>query len=310
MRTGEVIARRYVLRDRIAEGGMGIVFVARYDGREVAIKIARPELASNPYVQSRFRNEALALSRISHPCVVEALEHGETEHGPFLVMPRLAGEQLARAFTRETWTLARIRGVVDSLLDALDATHARGVVHGDVSSANILIERDSRRDRVMLIDFGLARLIDRTGANDLNEELLSGTPEFLAPEVIGGDPPTEASDLYGAGVVLYELLTGTTPFFGGSPEEILQRQLREPIVPPSARCPERTIPAALERLVIRMLDKDPRTRPKHAGALRDALAATATPDDDAPLAPLAVCRSWCTTSDPTLPLPVRRITAR
>jgi eukaryotic-like serine/threonine-protein kinase len=287
---GDRIAQRYVLGEQLAAGGMGIVFAARQLDldRDVAIKLAHEQVADAPYVRRRFRDEAMALARICHPNVIAVLELGETERGPFLVMPRLHGVSLASAIAAGTWSLARVRSVFDQLLAALAAAHACGVVHGDVKSDNILLARDEDgSDRVVLIDFGLACIAERRHDRD-EPHVVSGTPEYLAPELIRGERPTPASDLYGAGVVLYELVTGTTPFGGCSPADILIRQLDEPIEPPSRRAPHRRIPADLERLVMRALDKDPRTRLARASAFRMSLRATSAIDDEVMLAPQPV----------------------
>jgi serine/threonine protein kinase len=287
---GDRIAQRYVLGEQLAAGGMGIVFAARQVDldRDVAIKLAHPELADAAYVRRRFRDEAMALARICHPNVISVIELGETECGPFLVMPRLRGESLASAIAAGTWSLARVRFVFDQVLAALVAAHASGVVHGDVKSDNIVLGRDEDgSDHATLIDFGLACIAERQHDRD-EPHVVSGTPEYLAPELIRGEHPTPASDLYGAGVVLYELVTGTTPFGGSSPADILVRQLDEPVEPPSQRAPHRKVPPDLERLVMRALDKDPRTRLARASAFRMSLRATAGSDDEVMLAPQPV----------------------
>jgi eukaryotic-like serine/threonine-protein kinase len=273
---GDLIANRYVLCTRIAHGGMGIVFRARQCDldRVVAIKVVRPELADNPRMVARFRREAIALSRVVHHNVVFLIEYGETDRGPFLVLPYLRGRSLGASLAVGSLSFRRIRTVIDQLLAALGAAHARGVVHGDVKTDNILIDRDaSGRDHITLIDFGLARTSDQL--DDIDRGRVAGTPEYVAPEVIGGCEPTPGSDLYAVGVVLYELLTGTPPFTGKPGKDILLDHVREPIIPPSVRCPDRRIPEPLERIVIRALAKDPRARFASAAAFRDELAASA-----------------------------------
>src|SRR5262249_7262618 len=143
------------------------------------------------------------------------------------------------------------------IVRALDAVHAAGVVHGDIKSDNFLVEQTATGDHVTLIDFGLARIgADApAGENDADDRLISGTPEYMAPEVIRGEGCLPSSDLYGAGVILYELLTGATPFAGGKATEVMQRHLDDVVIPPSLRRPERPIPPALDDIVLHALAK-------------------------------------------------------
>jgi serine/threonine-protein kinase len=176
--------------------------------------------------------------------------------------------------------VARAVDMMEQILRALGAVHAAGVVHGDVKSDNFLVETAAGRDRVTLIDFGLARLAGAPHGIDTEdgEVMVSGTPEYMAPEIVGGDPPTCASDLYAAGVILYELLTGTTPFGGGTPVEIMMRHARAAVIPPSLRSPERDLPPALDRVVLRALCKTPEARfPDAATFVRELRAAVAAP---------------------------------
>jgi serine/threonine-protein kinase len=278
---GEVIDGRYVLGDRLGEGGMGSVFLARQPGleRTVAIKILHPELAAGPVHVRRLREEARLAGRVRSARSVGMIDSGELPGGaPYLVMEYVPGEALGDIIADRPIPLARVIDLMDQILAALGAVHAAGIVHGDVKSDNFLIETVRGRDHVTLIDFGLARLADAPREVDVEdgEVMVSGTPEYMAPEVVGGDPPGRASDLYAAGVILHELLTGTTPFGGGPPEAIMLRQLRDAVVPPSLRYPERDLPPALDRVVLRALRKIPETRfPDAASFARELRAAAA-----------------------------------
>jgi hypothetical protein len=180
---------------------------------------------------------------------------------PYIVMEHVPGRPLARVVSEEHIPLARAGDIALQILDALDAIHDSGVIHADIKCANFLIDDSSGIDRVKLIDFGLARArgaeLDPSGRGT---RTVAGTPEYMAPEVIRGEQPSVASDLYAAGVILYELLTGTTPFAGGTSEQIMQSHLDEVVVPPSLRCPQREIPAAIDRVVLRALTKRPEAR--------------------------------------------------
>ena len=287
-RRGELIADKYVLGEVLGMGGMGVVYLAAHPSldRTVALKMLRPEIDTLPHVVRRFRNEALAGARLSHPNVVSIFDFGSTADGlPYLVMEHVSGCSLAKLVAEHgPMSVRRAADLVRQILAALDEAHQAGVVHADVKSDNILVQH--RRDDsevAKLSDFGLARFLDDPSPI-APESMISGTPEYLAPEVIGGASPSPAADLYGVGVILYELIAGTTPFAGGTSLEILTRHLDEAVVPPSLRCPDRQIPGDLERVVMRALDKDPAKRFPSAAAFAAALVA-AIPATEPPSLP-------------------------
>jgi serine/threonine protein kinase len=271
---GDVLAGKYVLHECIGAGGMGAVFRADHPtlARQVAIKVIHPHLAAHLMFVRRFHDEALAASRVRHRGSVGIIDFGVATGGmPFIAMELLRGRPLGRIISEEILPLPRALGILDQILDALDAAHTCSVVHGDVKSDNFMVEQQAHDDVVTMIDFGLARL---DGAAT-SPGLLAGTPEYIAPELVRGAPPTSASDLYGAGVILYELLTGTMPFGGGSTSEILRRQREEAVIPPSRRRPDRGIPAAADAIVLRALAKDPGARFASAQEFRSALGSRA-----------------------------------
>ena len=258
---------------------MGRVYRAeqRSLGRSVAVKFLRSSLAQNSDMLRRFHVEVRAASLLSHPNVVSVIDFGVVDpDGPFLVMEYVRGTSLTRILQQEgPFPLRRAVGVIDQILSALEAAHRGGVIHADVKSDNVLVEHGQvgEDDRVKVIDFGLARMRRSVEVESARDHTLSGTPEYLAPEVIRGQAPTAAADLYAVGIILFELLTGTTPFGGGTAEQILNRHLTEALVPPSLRRPDRLIPPALEHVVLRALEKDPAARFDGAAAFRAALAA-------------------------------------
>ncbi|MGE5185002.1 MAG: serine/threonine-protein kinase, partial [Acidobacteriota bacterium] len=283
---GRQIGDKYVLGERLGEGGMGVVYAAEQRGldRTVAVKLLRAELAREPHVLHRFVTEARAGSKLSHRNLVTVHDFGELPDGsPYLVMEHVRGEPLSTLLAAfGPLSPHRAAELVGQVLAGLAEAHLAGIVHGDVKTDNVIVERArDGSELAKLVDFGLASFTDDPPPLFGSERMLSGTPEYLAPEVVLGAVPTPASDVYGAGIVLYELLTGTTPFCGGTTAEILARHLDEDVVPPSLRNPERAIPAALERVVLRALEKLPVARYRDARAFAAALAAAA-PEDEQP----------------------------
>lgn len=267
----------YELGELLGSGGMGNVYRAVQVslGRRVAIKVPQPQLVKNALVARRFRAEALAGSRIDHRNIVRVMDFGERNGMQFLVMEYLPGVTLDRLLLEHgAMTSGIAAGVCGQVLDGLGAAHAAGVIHADIKSANVLVEE--RADGQLLariIDFGLAHFINEPELQA--DRLLSGTPEYLAPEVIVGGVPSVASDVYAAGVILYELLTGTTPFGGRSNDEILRRHTNEAVVPPSLRAPDRNIGADLDTVVMCALAKHPARRFASAASFAAALRAAA-----------------------------------
>jgi serine/threonine-protein kinase len=221
---------------------------------------------------------------IRHPNVVSTIDHGETAEGvPFLVMERACGEPLGAWIHRDgAFSLRRGVGVARQILSGLAALHAAGIVHGDVKSDNVLVDRRDGIDHARLIDFGLARVQFAASGSPKNEigDLVSGTPGYMAPEVIRGEGSSTASDLYGVGVILYELITGNTPFSGGTPHAVLRQHLSDQVIPPSLRRVD--IPPILERIVMRALDKNPPCRFASAASFGSALDVTLPVVDDRP----------------------------
>lgn len=241
----------YAVGACIGAGGMGVVFHASHPATNaaLALKRLRDDLADDPVVRARFATEIRAVKRFRHLNLVQHVDDGDG----FFVMKLIAGMPLGMRIAEQgPFSLTRTAAIADQILRALAHAHARGVVHADVKSDNILVDSD---DHATLIDFGVARLLDE--ATVLEDPMLSGTPDYMAPEVILGELPGPAADLYAVGVIVYEMLTGTTPFGGGTSAEVLARHVDDAVVPPSARLPDRTIPFEVERLVMRALAKDP-----------------------------------------------------
>ena len=256
---------KYLLRDRIGEGGTGSVFLAeeRAVGRPVAIKVLHPELARCPQRAQQLRDEAAAARQVRSPHCLMVVDCAVTRDGTaYLVMEHVPGRSLERVIAEESVPLPRIIDLVDQILTALGAAHDAGIVHADVKSDNFLVHATDVGDHVTMIDFGLARPTGSRPCLHLSQGvvMVSGTPEYMAPEVARGKAPTRASDLYGAGVILYELLTGSTPFSGDTAAAVMIRHAYEVPMPPSWRRPDRHVAPALDRVVLRALDKRPDAR--------------------------------------------------
>lgn len=278
MSTGSVVGR-YVLGEPIGAGGMGVVYDAvgptDDDTTHVAVKMLYRESLLDDRARRRFRNEAVAGRSVQHPSVMGILECGETADGqPFLVLEHVDGERLAARIERDGPLAVReALEIVAQLLAGLTAIHAAGIVHGDIKTDNILlVTGPDGRALVKVIDFGLARvqlsLSDELDPSDL--EIVSGTPDYMAPEVIVGDGPTYRSDLYAVGIVLYELITGLAPFGGGTSEEIVRRHLDDHVTPPSLRCAGHC-PPIVDRIVLHALEKLPEHRFASALAFHRAI---------------------------------------
>lgn len=245
---------------------MGQVHMARHrSGHLVAIKTVRKTFAKDRLVHEQLTNEGRLLRRVQHPNVVRAIESGHDATGaPYLVMDQAHGTALDVVIAK-TGPLGfeRIASICHQLLAGLAAIHAAGVVHADVKSNNVMIDDEGH---VVIIDFGLARTMSRTNVGGM----IAGTPSFIAPEVISGEAPSFAADLYGVGAIVYEMLTGDLPFTGEM-SHVLARQLTGELVAPSVRAPHLRISPEIDDVVLRALARDPRKRPANAQELADAL---------------------------------------
>jgi serine/threonine-protein kinase len=269
---GRTLAARYRMLRKLGAGGMAVVYLARHVmiERLSAIKVLRQDLGMNPAHRERFYREARAVNRINHPNIVEITDFGEDAGLVFLVMEYVEGESLQSALRRGRLGWRHAAEVGQQVASALARAHELGVVHRDLKPENILLVdgRHGEGPSVKLTDFGIAKVVDAPTIT-FNEQRL-GTPGFLAPEYIEGEPAGPLCDLYALGVVMYEMLTGALPYETRSAAELLAATLRPERVKPSARVGD--IPAALEELVMRMIAREPRDRPRDAFAVQDALA--------------------------------------
>jgi serine/threonine-protein kinase len=268
---GSALDGRYELHELIGEGTFGRVYrgLDRRLRRPVAIKVIKPWWGEDPDWAERFEREAQLLARVSHPGVVQIHDVGQSEEGLFYVAELVEGESLAARLRRGALAPREAARIGVALCRALDHMHRCGVVHRDIKPANVLL---GPRGQVKVGDFSIARLAE--GSSDAT---VAGTPRYMAPEQAHGAPATPRTDLYSAGVVIYEMLAGRPPFGGSAPVEIALHHMTDPPPPLPA-----TVPRDLAVIVGRALAKAPQDRFAGAGAMADALEAAGV---SAPVAP-------------------------
>ena len=276
---------RYLLKRWIGEGGMGVIYEAEHVDvkRPVAVKILRPEYATNLGVIEAFRFEARATSDLDSPYLVKIHDYFELPDGrSALVMELLEGKDLSR---REESVMppVRVLGIARQVCKALQLVHASGVVHRDLKPENIfLCDTEERPDTIRVLDFGIARL-----ATQATSAQSGGTPLYTAPEVVLGGAQGPGADIYALGCVLYELLTGITAFGRDTVDETLQAHLDDPPPPPSTHAAD--VHPKLDAVVLRAIARDPEVRYANMAAFEAGLceaqiaAGLSTPWDDLPI---------------------------
>jgi eukaryotic-like serine/threonine-protein kinase len=266
--SGRALDGRYELHAVIGEGAFGRVYRGRDRrlARPVAVKVIKPWWAEDPDWVRSFEREAQLLARVNDPGIVQIFDVGYADEGLYYVAELVDGESLASRLTRGPLAPSDACEMAEQLCLALAQAHAQNVVHRDIKPANVLI---SARGRVKVGDFGVARLAE--GSTDGAAATIAGTPRYMAPEQARGRPTTPATDVYGAGVVLYEMLAGRPPFMERSAVELALRHLHDP--PPPL---PRGTPPMLVEVVQRALQKDPARRYPDGGAMAAALARVQT----------------------------------
>lgn len=289
---GRVLDKKYRLETLLGTGGMGSVYQATHllIERLVAVKVLNPRLLTDEASKERLRREARAAGRLRHANAVAVTDFGETADGiVYIVMELLEGESVRERLRRDKpFTAALAVGIITQAAAAVAAAHAQGIIHRDLKPGNIhLIERQppppqqqQRTPLVKVLDFGIAKIApDTESAEGENLETLTvtgilvGTPRYMSPEQCNGGELTAASDVYSLGVMLYEMLCGTTPFNGTTPLAIAMQHLSES--PRALRELKPDVPPEIERIVMHALEKNPAARPVDAAAFNRELTSAA-----------------------------------
>ena len=274
-----MVDRRYRVVMRLGSGGMGVVYQVEHLhlGKKAAMKVLTPDGAAQPEMVRRFRNEAQAVSKLDHPNIVQTFDFGQCDGALYLVMEYINGEDLSALIRREgPWSFARAARLFVQVCAGLVEAHEAGIVHRDLKPENLMVvKRRDGSEHVKILDFGLAKLRER--ATDSERSSVSsggqviGTPYYMAPEQVRGEPLDARADLYSVGATLYRVLTGLPPFDAPSPMSVLAKHLTDDLVPPCARAPERALPPEADRIVLRAMEKAASDRYASALEMRDDL---------------------------------------
>ncbi len=302
-----VLSERYELGETLGYGGMSEVHRGKDVrlGRDVAVKVLRADLARDPQFQLRFRREAQNAAALNHPAIVAVYDTGETntEYGPlpYIVMEYVDGDTLRDIVKTEgPMDEQRAMETMADVCAALDFSHRAGIIHRDVKPANVMI---TTTGAVKVMDFGIARAL-ADGQGVTQTAAVIGTAQYLSPEQARGESVDARSDVYAAGTVLYELITGQPPFTGDSPVAVAYQHVREDPVPPSQHNP--ALPPALDAVVLKSMSKNPANRYQSAAEMRSELVRVLS--GQRPLAPMVMTDDERTTmlaADPTDAYPTR-----
>jgi serine/threonine protein kinase len=271
---GTVLAERYRLDSVLGEGGMGLVFKAHHLmlKRDVAVKLLHAELSSNPQISARFDREAQSAARLEHPNIVHVSEYGSTPSGmKYMVMQLLSGCELIDLLDGGPIPPARVVALAIQIFRGLEHAHKHGVIHRDLKPENVFVTTDHEAKEVLkLVDFGIAKLLsndEEDTARPLTRHgLVFGTPHYMSPEQATGSDIDSRTDLYSAGVMIYEMLAGKLPFDAEDAVALIRMQVGQ-----EAPAFEVDMPGDLAALVFRLLEKDRDERPSSAAEVREQL---------------------------------------
>ncbi|HRR09115.1 MAG TPA: serine/threonine-protein kinase, partial [Rhodothermales bacterium] len=263
---------RYQLLEPIGQGGMGTVYRA-YDpllDRSVALKRLSPDLVSDPALLARFEQESRLMAQVHHPQIVTVFDAGDVEGQPFLTMALVQGEPLHRfaASQSRAFSLEQVIVWGKQVANALAALHEKGILHRDLKPDNLI---RTHNNQLILTDFGIAiRAAERQTVR-----IFEGTPEYASPEQFSGEKPSQTSDVYSFGALLFWMLAGRPPFEGDSFEALQKAVLSYPA--PDIRLWRKDVPEAVSILIQRCLEKEPAKRFETAQAVEQALAGVSVP---------------------------------
>jgi serine/threonine-protein kinase len=275
---GRVFMGRYETRRLLGEGGMGKVYLARQIdlGRDVVVKVMHEQIAADEKFRDRFMRETLLMARFHHPSAVTLYDATLNDPlGPCIVMEYVKGINLEAMLAKnKRMSAPRVGRIIGELCEVLQAAHDEGIIHRDLKPANLMVvEPDSPRERIKVMDFGLAKLVETETVTrkvtDTNVDFAVGTPGYICPEQVRGEEMDHRGDLYSVGVMMYELLTGRLPFNGASSMDILLAHATE-YAPTFAELGlAGWVPREIEELVFDTLAKDPSDRPQSARDLAE-----------------------------------------
>jgi len=254
----KVFGGRYEIAQMIGTGGMADVYLGRDTrlARDVAVKVLRSDLARDPSFVARFRKEAFAAAGLNHPGIVSVYDSGEEGGNSYIVMELVTGKTLRELLNSENPpTVDQSLEIVAGILDALAYSHANGIIHRDIKPGNIMVTQSGD---VKVMDFGIARAMDDTGATMTNTWNVVGTAQYLSPEQATGEVADARSDIYSVGCLLYELLTSRPPFTGDTPVAIAYQHVSAQLLPPSELLPD--LDPGLDTILAVALAKDPADR--------------------------------------------------
>jgi serine/threonine protein kinase len=275
---GRVLGGKFRLDALLGEGAMGRIYVARQLllDKDVAIKVLHQHLGGEERVARRFHREAKAASRLSHTNSVQILDFGGTDDGVlYIAMEYLDGEDLQIILDHDhPFSCRRIGNILGQTLRAIDEAHHAGIIHRDLKPENILVQSDRHgNDIVKVCDFGIAKILEGEGQSITVDGFVCGTPQYMAPEQARGEDVDARLDIYAAGIVLYQMLTGVPPFTGETALGIITKHLTDDPVPPRKKRPDLGIPASLEAIALKAMSKNRNDRYASAGEMADVLEA-------------------------------------
>jgi eukaryotic-like serine/threonine-protein kinase len=271
---GRVIADRYLILARLGEGGMGRVYAAEHVkmNRQCAIKVMNPSLMNDAESTARFAREASNAARILHPNVAAVFDFGESDRTVYLVMEYVDGEPLSDILAREgALQPRRAIDIARQIADGLSAAHELGLIHRDLKPDNVIVTRKrDGKEIAKVVDFGIAKAVSDSPQDALTRSgLVIGTPEFMSPEQLLGDPVDQRTDIYALGCMLYQMLSGAKPFDADSREQMIRRRLHEP--PPHIREIVPSIPKRVDTLIAHMLARSTADRLASAAEVSTSL---------------------------------------
>jgi serine/threonine protein kinase len=257
---------RYRLVAQQGSGGMAVIYKATdlALGRTVAVKILRPSLTNDPEFLKRFRQEARNVANLSHPNIVTVHDVGQHGNTHYIVMEYIDGEDLKRLIRASApFSIDRALSIAIKICAGVGYAHRAGLVHADVKPQNALV---TESDQVKVTDFGIAQALTATKPHEQERQrIVWGSPHYFSPEQAQGDPPTPASDVYAIGIVLFEMLTGRLPFVGTDQQELALAHIRE--TPPNASDFNPNVPVHLDRILHKVMSKEPASRYRTADQL-------------------------------------------